>query len=90
MIDNKNDFITKANLTDGEVICMLDDGWNLLNVSIIPFTNYHGIINRDTIRKEFYFIKNVTDACENPYQHDMNFNNLFSHLDSSDPNNHIN
>lgn len=45
------------NLDKHKIEEMLDDGWTLNSIIVLPYSNYHGVIDQGTIVKEFYFIK---------------------------------
>jgi len=50
--------MTRKNLNDEQVNNILSDGWELHSINIIPYTNMTNGISKNSVVKEFYFIKN--------------------------------
>lgn len=47
------------NLSRTEIEGMLDDGWALNSIAVLPYSNYYGVVSHNTIEKEYYFIKEI-------------------------------
>lgn len=57
------DFMTRQNISDETVKNILEDGWILHSINILPYTSMlDNRCTRNSIEREFYFIKDDADS----------------------------
>jgi hypothetical protein len=78
MVEKKYQVKILKNVNQSKIEEMLNSGWILNSIIVLPYSSYHGIISAETIEKKFYFIKEtINNSCFNENnKHDSIYRDL--------------